>query len=232
MRVLVTRPEFDALRTARRLKALGHEAVVDPLLKIEAMEFEPIIGRYDGVVITSTNAIRAVNEKTLAALRSLPLYAVGVQSSEAGREAGFREVQTGGGDAVALAAMLKKSFTRRARLLYLAGAARAQDLALLVKDAGIEIEMRAVYRAVPATRLGENTVAFLRDEEIDAALHYSRRSAKNFVALLEKEKLLPKARTLRHLCISDMAAAPLRSADFRVKIAHEPDEDALFALLD
>lgn len=232
MRVLVTRPEADARRTAKRLKALGHEAVVDPLLKIEAVEFEPITGRYDGVVITSTNAIRVADEKTIAALLSLPLYAVGMQSGEAGREAGFRDVKAGGGDAAALAAMLRKSLPAGARLLYLAGAARAQDLAALVKGAGIEIEMRVVYRAVPAERLGENTIAFLRGGKIGAVLHYSCRSAKNFALLTEKEKLLPEARALRHLCISDAAAAPLQSADYRVEVAHEPSEDALFALLD
>jgi uroporphyrinogen-III synthase len=232
MRVLVTRPEADARRTAKRLEALGHEAVADPLLKIEGTEFEPVTGRYDGVVVTSTNAISAVGDKTIAALRSLPFYAVGVQSAEAAREAGFRDVKIGDGDASALAALLIKSFPAGTRLLYLAGAARAQDLAALVKDAGIEIEMRVVYRAVPADKFGENTIAYLRNGGIDAALHYSRRSARNFVALLEKEKLLPAARKLRHLCISDMTAAPLRDADFRVEVARTPGEDALFALLD
>lgn len=231
MRVLVTRPEADALRTAKRLKALGHEAVVDPLLKIEAMKFEPITGRYDGVVITSTNAIRAAGETTIAALRALPLYAVGTQSAEMGRAAGFQDIKTGGGDAIALTAMLKKSLPAGARLLYLAGAARAQDLTALVKDAGIEIELRVVYRAVPANKLGEDTIVFLRGG-IGAVLHYSRRSAKNFISLLEKEKLLPEASTLCHLCISDTAAAPFHSAGFRVEVAHEPNEDALFALLD
>lgn len=232
MRVLVTRPEFDALRTAKRLKALGYEAVIDPLLKIEAMEFEPVTGRYDGVIITSTNAIRAAGEKTIAALRSLPLYAVGTQSGEVAFEAGFGDVKTGGGDAFTLAALLRKSLPAGARLLYLAGAARAQDLAALVKDAGIEIELRVVYRAVPATKFSEDTIAYLRGGGIGAVLHYSRRSAKNFITLLEKEKLLPEASTLRHLCISDTAAAPLHSAGFRVEVAHEPSEDALFALLD
>jgi len=232
MRILVTRPEADALRTAKRLKALGHEAVVDPLLKIEAMEFEPMTGRFEGVVITSTNAIRAVNEKTIAALRPLPLYAVGVQSRDAAREAGFQDVKSGGGDAAALALLLRNSFPSGARLLYLAGAARAQDLAALVKNAGIEIEMRVVYRAVPAERLGEDTIAYLRGGKIGAVLHYSRRSARNFAALTEKEKLLPEARALRHLYISAIAASPLESADFRVEVAHEPNEDALFALLD
>lgn len=232
MRVLVTRPEADALRTAKRLKALGHEVVVDPLLTIEVMKFEPITDRYDGVVITSTNAIRAAGETTIAALRALPLYAVGAQSGEDGRAAGFQDVKIGGGDAFALAALLRKSLTAGARLLYLAAAARAQDLAALVKDAGIEIEMRVVYRAVPANNLGEDTIAFLRGGGIDSVLHYSRRSAKNFIALLEKVKLLPKASALRHLCISDTAATPLQSAGFRVEVAHEPSEDALFALLD
>jgi uroporphyrinogen-III synthase len=127
--------------------------------------------------------------------------------------------------------MLKKSFTRGARLLYLAGAARAQDLAALVKSAGIEIEMRVVYRAVPAERFGEETIASLRSGDIGAVLHYSRRGAKNFITLVKKESLVREARMLRHLCISDIAAAPLREANLRVEVAHEPNEDALFALL-
>src|SRR6185437_2990402 len=98
------------------------------------------------------------------------------------------------------------------------------DLAALVKGAGIEIEMRVVYRALPAEKLGADTIAYLRGGKIGAVLHYSRRSAKNFAALTEKERLLPEALSLRHLCISDAAAAPLQSADFRVEVAHEPSE--------
>ena len=38
MRLLVTRPEADAARTAQALRASGHEAVVAPVLRVESID--------------------------------------------------------------------------------------------------------------------------------------------------------------------------------------------------
>jgi uroporphyrinogen-III synthase len=231
MRVLVTRPDREAARTAERLQALQHEALVDPLLKIEPLAFHPFPAAFDAVAITSANAIHAVSKENLARYVSLPLFAVGAQSAEAAREAGFKQVVAAAGDAQALMQLIAEKLPAAARVHDLAGTERAQDLAALLSRAKIQVETCIVYRAAAAKELGADTLARIRAGKIDAMLHYSLRSAETFLALVHAAKLAGAAAGIRHLCLSQQVAAPLLSAGFNVEIAARPNEDALFALL-
>lgn len=232
MRVLVTRPEHDARQTAARLMARGHEAAVEPVFTIEPVAFDDPEGSFAAVAATSANAVRAAaNNRRLARFRSLPLFVVGAHSAEAAREAGFQDVAVAEGDARSLAGMLADRFPS-SRVLYLAGADRAQDLAALVAPGGIEIEILAVYRARAADRLSAAAIAMVRENRIDAVMHYSARSAAAFIALARKEGLDLGGSRVRHLCLSEAVAIPLRDAGADAETAARPDESALFALLD
>jgi uroporphyrinogen-III synthase len=231
MRILVTRPRFDAERTAARLEARGHEAIIDSLLKIESMPFQIGGKKFDAVVITSASALHAAANETFASFFSIPIFVVGPHSGEVAREAGFRNVKICGGNVRALANEMGATLARDARVLYLAGVDRAQNLAAMVQSAGIEVETAVVYRAVPAVRFTEDTAALLRGGKIDAVLHYSARSAGIFIDLVQKEKLENALQKVRHLCLSDAVASVLRDAGLRTETAARPDEDALLALL-
>lgn len=230
MRVLVTRPLHDAERTAQRLAALGHEAVIDPVLLIEPVAFD-LPEDTAAVTITSANVFRAVPQPLLAPLFMQPLFAVGAHSAAAATAFGFQDTQAAGGDAYSLARLLIDRLSFGTRVLYLAGAERAHDLAALVRSAGIEIEMRVVYRAVPAGRLREKTLALLAANEIDAVLHYSVRSAGVFLRLVDGAGLRDAAGRARHICISNAVAEPLERAGFATEAPPRPSEDALFSLL-
>src|SRR5215813_10078116 len=98
MRLIVTRPEPDASATAALLRARGHVVDVAPLLRVET-EATADLGRgpWGGIVITSTNAVRAIagharKTELLAELLARPLFAVGRRSAEAARAAGFADV--------------------------------------------------------------------------------------------------------------------------------------------
>jgi len=67
---------------------------------------------------------------------------------------------------------------------------------------------------------------------LDAVLHYSPRSAANFVALAEKAGQAAALRRLHHYCLSVAVAAPLEAAGATTEVAATPDEMALLALLD
>src|SRR4051812_25250109 len=97
MRLLVTRPEPDATRTAQVLRAQGHEVLVAPLLSTQTIEAE-FAGPYAAVLMTSANAARALSEHPRAAeLSELPAFTVGARSAEAARAAGFAEVVSADG---------------------------------------------------------------------------------------------------------------------------------------
>lgn len=116
--ILVIRPEPGASATAARAEALGLEVVKAPLFEARAMAWEKPEGRFDAVAMTSAQAAR-LGGPGLAALRALPLWAVGARTAEAAREAGFLHVHVAGGDAEQLFAAMTKAGARK--VLRLAG---------------------------------------------------------------------------------------------------------------
>ena len=79
----------------RACRALGLGAVAVPLFEVEPLAWQvPDVDRFDGLLLTSANAIRHGGEG-LEALRTLPVYAVGEATADAAREASFAIATTG-----------------------------------------------------------------------------------------------------------------------------------------
>ena len=100
MRLLLTRPEPDAQRTAAALRAQGHDVIIAPLLRIEpAADAQIGAGPWAAILITSANAAHAVAAHArVTPLRALPVFAVGQRSAEAMAAAGFADVTSADGN--------------------------------------------------------------------------------------------------------------------------------------
>jgi uroporphyrinogen-III synthase len=229
LRVLVTRPRFDALRTAKRLSALGHETIIDSVIEIEVMPFNASSDGCGAIVFTSANAVRAAASHE--SLKRIPVFAVGERTGEAAHELGFQSIRIAGGDVIALGGLIASELPGGAKILHLAGEDRAGDLSGQLKQSGISVETRIIYRAHASDALNPETVISFRQNAIEAVLHYSERSAATFVRLTETAGTGGDIRKTRHLCLSSAVAAPLNSIGARTEIAATPDEEALLALL-
>ena len=98
MKVLVTRPAEDGAEIAKRLAAMGHEALLAPLLRIEFLAGPPLsLDDVQAILATSANGVRALARRT--SVRDLPLFAVGPQTAAAAQEAGFVRIRNAAGDA-------------------------------------------------------------------------------------------------------------------------------------
>jgi len=233
MRIVVTRPQDDGERTAEVLRERGHIALVAPLLRVEPL---PVGLRqtYGAIIITSANAAIAIADQPARdALAALPLYAVGRRSADAARAAGFNDVHVAGGDMKDLVRLIAEHRPdARAPLLYLAGEDRSGDLIGDLAVRGIAAELAVVYRAAPVPFSAE-LIGALQSGAIDAVLHYSRRSAEQYVAGAKATGIATPALRLRHICLSGPTAASLIEAGARnVAVAKRPDEQAMIALLE
>jgi uroporphyrinogen-III synthase len=233
MRVVITRPHPQGERTAAVLAARGHDVWEVPLMKIEPVAAD-LTGNWGAVVITSANAPGAISgNPAFDTLRTLPVYAVGQRSAQAAQEAGFGNVTSAGGDVRDLVQLLRERHAdASAPLVYLAGADRATDLVAELAAHGIAAEMREVYRAITAPFPDELVAALEAGGDVQAVLHFSRRSADNFVAGARAAGVTEQAMGVRHYCLSAQVAEPLRTAGAaRVAIAPRPQEAALIELL-
>ncbi|QXX75947.1 uroporphyrinogen-III synthase [Methylovirgula sp. HY1] len=234
MRILVTRARDEAKRTVEKLAGLGHRAVVSSVLEMAPTGMQWPHGVTDAVLATSAQAFElgdfAPEWPLPEARRLLPLFLVGSKTLEAARRCGFVGEAALAADAKELAGLVTAKMQAPARLLYLAGRDRKSDLETSCKEAGFDILVVEIYEACAAERLSDEAINAMIKGQIDAVLHYSRRSTEIFLALAQAAGVDPIF--LHHMVISAEAAAPLQAAGMlRVAIAAEPNEQALLALL-
>jgi uroporphyrinogen-III synthase len=232
MRLLVTRPEPDATRTAETLRAQGHDVLVAPLLATLTIAAK-FGGPYDGVLMTSANAARALAAHARRdELIGLLCFTVGGRTAEAARAAGFTDTVSADGALADLVDLVAARFDRSARLLYPAGEDRAGDLAGDLAQRGITVDTVVIYRAVAAEKLPPHLTQALHKRELDGALHYSRRSVATLLAFSGQAGAATAVTDIAHYCLSAEVAVPLREAGcVRIAIAPRPDEASLLALI-
>jgi uroporphyrinogen-III synthase len=120
--------------------------------------------------------------------------------------------------------------TKTRVLLYIAGAHRSRELAAelapVLGPAGLTVRTVIGYRAVPAL-LSEPALAALRGREIDAVVHFSRRSARFYLDGAAPSGAAAMLSPM-HYCIATPVADILREAGAaRVTVAKRPEEAAL-----
>jgi uroporphyrinogen-III synthase len=229
LRVLLTRPAFDAARTAEKLAALGCRTIIDSVIEIEMTDTAIPDLNFDAVVFTSANGVRAA--AGFARLRKMPVFAVGTRTAEVARECGFGNVGIAAGDVNALGDRIAAELPPGSRLLHPAGEDRAGDLPGRLSRNRISVETIVLYRAKPQKALKAETLEAFRAGRIDAVLHYSERSAATFVQLADAAGIDEDIRKTRHVCLSAAVAAPLKLVGLSCAIAAVPEETALFEAL-
>jgi uroporphyrinogen-III synthase len=240
MAILVTRPHPDAETTAADLRARGFEVLLAPMLRFEAAGFhDDADAHYGAVIVTSANALRGIESQLKASpLLKLPLFAVGEHTAEAARHIGFEQVIPAKGDAASLrdlvaASVKAKALKKASPLLYLAGADLARDLAGELGERGFTVVTQTTYRMIPLSSLPRETCDAFAANQIEAVLHYSRRSARAFLESVRAAGVEISALSVPQCCISAGVASVVRDAGAtRVMAAAAPDENALFAALD
>ncbi len=229
MRVLITRPERDAERTAARVAALGHEPILAPLSRIIAMDPAWPRETPDALIATSRNGAPAAASSPYP--KTVPLYAVGSETAAACSALGFRDVREGGGTASATARRIRAECPPGARLLYCAGSPRKPDLEAALAE-GYALDVVTTYRSEYAATLPPEARSALADAVSLVVLHLSRGAAEGFIRLAGEAGLIEAVRKARHLVVSEDAAVPLRSAGcLEIGVSQKPALDGVLELL-
>jgi len=223
--VWITRARPGADVTAARVRALGLEAVVEPLLEVRTITEAALdLDGVCAVAFTSANAVAAFAERSPE--REIRVFAVGDATAAAARAQRFKSVLSAQGDVTALAMALT---TRRRELagviLYPAAAEPAQDLAGALAAVGLNVRQTALYETV---ELEPNEALVERLPQIDGVLLHSAKAARTLADFLKAHP----APQLAAFCLSRQVARALgRAALASVASAAAPNETSLLALL-
>ena len=217
MKVWITRTQPGAARTAARLAAAGIDSLIDPVLAVRPLPASASLSGFDALAFTSPNAVEAF--AALSKDRAAPAYAVGEATAEALGGIGFVDIQTADGDVQALARLLGER--RPKRVLHLAPAIPAADLAALTARFGIEVVVRPIYQTVPIT-----PTTALDAADLDAVMVHSARAG----AVLA-EQARSRLGDLVVLALSPACAAPFADVAVKsVEVAPFPDDASLVRL--
>lgn len=217
MKLLVIRPGPGADATAARVEKAGHQALVVPLFAVDPVAWNaPPLTGYDGVLLTSSNAVRNCGQQ-LSAFAHLPVYAVGKVTADAAQTHGLRIGKTGDAGAEALLAGLSDC-----RLLWLAG----EDHTEIVAPKSVQIDTRIVYRSavLPTPANFIETVM-----QADYVMLHSARAAAHFASLVSETGLDKAAISIAAL--SENIALAAGSGWKIVFVAAQPTDAALLSCL-
>jgi uroporphyrinogen-III synthase len=225
-RIWITRTQPGADATAERVRAMGHEAIIAPLLAVHRVDNVEInLKGVAALAFTSANGVRAFAEQ--CGERELRVFAVGAATAQAARAAGFHTVLSADGDVEALAeGIAARRSQMRGAVLHPGAAEPAGDLAGALEKHGVEARRAILYETGPV-QLSEAEAQML--VRADAALLHSPRAAKVLAAVL-KAHPAPK---MRALGLSKAVIRPLARTPMAAKAFPPfPLEAALLNLID
>lgn len=224
-RIWITRTQPGADATAERVRALGHEAIVAPLLAVRTLDVGEVdLAGVGALAFTSANGVRAFAEKS--GTRDLKVFAVGAATAQAARQAGFRSVLSADGDVEALAEGIAiRKGEIRGVVLHPGAAEPAGDLTGALERAGVAARQLVLYETGPVKLTEAKAQALLAS---DVALLHSPRAAQVLAKLL-RAKPNPQ---LRAIGLSRQVIKPLARIPLAAKLAPAmPLEAALLQLI-
>lgn len=220
--VLVTRSEPGASETARRLIALGYDAVAEPLLMLEPIAAD--VPEFDALAFTSVNGVRRFSE--LCGRRDAPVWCVGDRTAAEARSTGFSDVRSAAGDVTALIDLLRSELPADNHLLHTGNEDAGDLLVESIRNAGGTATFLPTYRTSTAEAPGPRLAACLGGTAaLDCILVYSPKAGRALARLLERASL---ANLGGIACISPNAASPLERLGVPIDTASAPDEAGLF----
>lgn len=219
--VLLTRPAASAARFQKLLldRLAGQiEVVLSPLIGIEPCVASIDLSGYQGVVFTSSNAVRVAAK--LLCRTDLPAYCLGVQTTALARELGWTAAQFGQDAQTLITAIAKKR--PLAPLLHLSGVHTRGKVAEHLTEAGVLTAALEIYDQPVLPLSSEAKRLFVGGTSMIVPL-FSPRSAAQLCSTA------PFSEGAVTVAISDAVAGSL-TEQWRggVTIAAAPTADAVF----
>jgi uroporphyrinogen-III synthase len=239
MRLLVTRPEPDAGELKAQLIGMGHEVLIEPLLRVDYFELDPLdvdLAEAQALIATSRNGIRGLARSAQAtSAAGLPVFAVGPGTASTARALGFGRVIQGPADAVALAGLISEQAEVNAGpLVYLTGEVMAADIGSDLRRLGFHVQEPIVYSVEAAARFSPPIIDRFAAGEIDGVILMSPQTARTYVRLVQLHGLRGNAGGIMHFCLSanverGLAGLGAGAGRSRAVVAAQPNLKSLLA---
>lgn len=231
--ILITRPEPASAELAARLKKEGFTVFEAPLSNYVPEQADlSVLAGCQALAFTSGHAVEMFAEQS--GQRDLPVFTVGDVTAQKAREAGFKFVLSGSGNAHDLADVLRQRQTELGiqKILHVSGSETAHNLGALLADSNIAVARAVVYRVDFADTMPADIAKALQNGEISTVMLFSALTARQLMKLLSRPDLAKVSEKLEAICMSDRVAVELRGYPWRVlRIAKNPTVEAMLDIV-
>ena len=240
--IITIRPEPDASRDVDWLRRYQVPAMAVPVMRAEQQSFDlPDTLPFQAIIFTSRYAVAAIagidgiasidKMATLAALRSLPVYAVGRRSALAARQAGFDHVTTGASDGNALVPLIVANLSPNAGdILWPSASIISFDIASRLADFGYSVRQIPVYAMVATRHTSIDLPARLAACSSAAVVAMSARSIDLFSQMLNTSQFAGYRKRITVIASSKAIAAAAGSGWAHIVVAKAPRRSRVLAI--
>ena len=234
--VIIIRAEPDASRDVVYLKRFQVPAIAVPVMRAEQQSFDlPDALSFQAIIFTSRHAVTAIAsiEKvaTLAALQSLPVYAVGRRTALAARQAGFDQVTIGPGDGNTLVPLMASDLNPYAGdILWPSASLISYDIAGHLADFGYSVSQIPVYAMVATRHISSDLPSRLAACSYAAVIAMSARSMKLFSQMLNISQFAGHRKRITVIASSKAIATAAGSGWADIIVAKAPRRSRVLAI--
>jgi uroporphyrinogen-III synthase len=229
--ILITRPREQSEELVRAIEQKGGRALVVPMIQImppesweECDEALGHLAIYDGIILTSTNAVDGFVSRALtkgigrADFSRCVWYAVGKKTGERIEQSGGRvEFIPDNFSAAALAEELERRSPARKRFLLPCGDQAREELKRNLEQAGAHVETPIVYRtAAPSDADRDQLLDALTAGEIDVVTFASPSAARNFAAVVPTRVMAQTEKRPKVVALGSTTAEAIRGLGYHV----------------
>ena len=237
--IITTRPEPDASLDVDWLRRYKVAAIAVPVMRVEQQSFDlQNTPSFQAIIFTSRHAVAAIagvdsfdKVATLAALRSLPVFAVGRRTALAARRAGFDHVTTGPSDGNALVPLVVANLNPNAGdILWPSASLISFDIASRLVDFGYSVRQIPVYGMVATRHINNDLLARLKDCSSAAVVTMSARSMELFSQMLNNSQFAGYRKRITVIASSKAIAATAGSGWADIIVAKAPRRSRVLAI--
>lgn len=239
--IVITRPEPGLGETLAAVEQAGWRAYASPALVVRprSMVSRGVEGagrRVAALLLTSGQAVAAVAQALPMGISlAVPVFAVGARTAERARAAGFTQVYSADGDAVALAMLLRQSLAPETGPLLLAcGAGQGGALATALRADGFRVLRRIAYETRPVRSPPPDVAGALLAGSIEVVTFFSAQSARSWLAGLRGGALRAAALRTVALVLSPAIEQGVRALGWQgpIIVAARPDAHSMLEALE
>ena len=225
MHILLTRPLEDSHEMILRFQSLGHKVSHIPLINIESKNYESInFFDYNGIIFTSTNAIKFINSKLID--KKISCFCVGSSTEKKAKSVGFQNIFCADGNVNNLKELILSNFNSSdGKLLYVSGEIISNELdqQLIVK--GYNVKRIINYTAKPVEKFNNELIENLKLKMPEIVYVYSQNSASsflNFIKIYQTETLWMNTNLM---CIGEKTSSILNEIKWKKIFLFNPGEE-------